>query len=473
MVRRPVVVGIAYLGGMFAWLLSVPLFGPVWFRLGAAAGMDTLVPVYLFLTGHALGLLAFGLAADAWPSFRDAGLRWSGLVALILSLIVGFAPVIATVVFPLLGAVAAWGIVAWTPVFGRLVPVGRRALLFALVPVFANGVKSLLSLGWPTISPAALMVLAVTPLLLTIFTGRRLVRELEREPASEAMRSGGFIPGEALRPLWLLAPFLFVVYLAAGVSYSAVTPALLRVTHSRVEFNLIAYSALMPLLGLLSDRTSLRNVALLGPLLLGAAFLVWAVSPTEAGAIWVQVLMGSGYAVMDLLTWIALLEIAPRNGFATVFGIGLNANVLPILIGAGLQARLPVLERLPTQDLAAGMAFLMVVAMAFFQGTSLLSRASLAGDAHNGVTEQGDTPTHDADWTALVCARLQSIADTPLSQRELEVALLVVQGRSVQQVAQELVVSQNTVKTHLAKVYRKTNSHGRTGLTARVLVENR
>ncbi len=462
---------VAFLGGIFAWLVSVPLFGPTWLGLAAAAHVQPTAPIYLFLGGHALGLAGAGLISDIWAAFRRAALVWSAPAGLLLTLLTAIAPQTASVSFPLLGLLSAWGIVAWAPAFQAVVPLRRRAIAFAGVPVAANAFKFLWSLGLGRVAPEWLVLLAALPLLASAFYGRKLAAMEGQDPPPAATRALPFLD---LRPLWLLAPFLFVVYLAAGVTYTAVTPSLLGALHSQVDPSLLSYVVFIPLFALVGDRTTLRNVAVAGPLLLGASFLVWAASPDFDGAMAVQVLMGAGYAAMDLLTWVALLEIAPPHGTATVFGIGLNMNVLPILIGAGLQAQVPLLAHLPTSTLAGGMLFLMLLAVVFFRDTALLVRGKAAGRAAAPIDHEepisilgAERPPSDTSADHLA-ARLAELALTPLSPREREVACLVIQGRSLGEVARELIVSENTVKTHLASVYRKTKTRGRADLAARV-----
>lgn len=459
---------VAFLGGIFAWLVSVPLFGPAWFTLAAAAHVQAIDPIYLFLAAHAIGLAGAGLTTDVWPAFRRAGALFAAAGCLLVTLITVAWPALADVTFPLLGLLAAWGIVAWAPAFRLLVPLGRRALSFVGVPIAANAVKYALTLGIGHIAPAWLMVLASLPLLASLLFGRQVATALQEEVSHAPWPDAP--PRVDLRPLWLLAPFLFVVYLSAGVSYSALTPSLLAALHTPVDPSLLAYVLVIPLLALAGDRKGMRNVAVAGPLLLGGAFLVWAAWPTPGGAISTQALMGAGYAAMDLLTWVALLEIAPPRGTATVFGVGLNMNVLPILIGAGLQAQIPWLEHLPPTTLAGGMLFLMLVAVAFFRDTSLLVRKG-AARAGTGTDAGADAQTA-AQRSLLptsVPERLAAICDGSLSPRELEVARLVIEGRTVGEVARELVVSENTVKSHLASVYRKTGTRGRADLSAKVL----
>ena len=55
----------------------------------------------------------------------------------------------------------------------------------------------------------------------------------------------------------------------------------------------------------------------------------------------------------------------------------------------------------------------------------------------------------------------------PLTERELEVLYLVAAGLTNQEIANELVVSLGTIKTHINHIYRKLDAHSRTQAVAR------
>lgn len=61
------------------------------------------------------------------------------------------------------------------------------------------------------------------------------------------------------------------------------------------------------------------------------------------------------------------------------------------------------------------------------------------------------------------------VSELPLTPREAEVACLAALGRSNHEIARELGLSPNTVKTHLAAIYRKTELRGRDRLAAFLL----
>ncbi|MBP2017187.1 DNA-binding CsgD family transcriptional regulator [Symbiobacterium terraclitae] len=70
-----------------------------------------------------------------------------------------------------------------------------------------------------------------------------------------------------------------------------------------------------------------------------------------------------------------------------------------------------------------------------------------------------------------VAYALEKIWGPHLSQRELEVGRLVVAGYSTQKIAETLFISENTVKTHLRNLFRKTKTRSRIELY-RKLVES-
>ncbi|MEO5907239.1 MAG: helix-turn-helix transcriptional regulator [Saprospiraceae bacterium] len=56
----------------------------------------------------------------------------------------------------------------------------------------------------------------------------------------------------------------------------------------------------------------------------------------------------------------------------------------------------------------------------------------------------------------------------PLSVRELEVMKLIFDGKTNQQISDELFLSINTIKTHLSRLFGKLNAGSRTEAIARV-----
>jgi LuxR family transcriptional regulator, maltose regulon positive regulatory protein len=81
---------------------------------------------------------------------------------------------------------------------------------------------------------------------------------------------------------------------------------------------------------------------------------------------------------------------------------------------------------------------------------------------HPDVADRWPAPPHDAPRAAEVPASgpLRDLAD-PLTQRELTILRLLSTSMSTMEIADELCLSANTVKTHLAAIYRKLPASGR------------
>lgn len=88
------------------------------------------------------------------------------------------------------------------------------------------------------------------------------------------------------------------------------------------------------------------------------------------------------------------------------------------------------------------------------------------------VTDRDDRPRAVAlfveDVFALLARRLDEGAEEPLSEREREIALAVVEGGEVATVAATFHLSEHTVRNHLKAAYRKLGVHSRVQLALRL-----
>ena len=86
------------------------------------------------------------------------------------------------------------------------------------------------------------------------------------------------------------------------------------------------------------------------------------------------------------------------------------------------------------------------------------------GDGAASVSEETIVRPRYEDKTALRCDLIGR--KYALSQREIEVILLFARGKTISSIAGELFISDNTVKTHMRRLYAKLGIHKKQELFA-------
>lgn len=86
------------------------------------------------------------------------------------------------------------------------------------------------------------------------------------------------------------------------------------------------------------------------------------------------------------------------------------------------------------------------------------------GDGAASVSEETIVRPRYEDKTALRCDLIG--CKYALSQREIEVMLLFARGNTISSIAGELFISDNTVKTHMRRLYAKLGIHKKQELFA-------
>lgn len=169
-------------------------------------------------------------------------------------------------------------------------------------------------------------------------------------------------------------------------------------------------------------------------------------------------IMKCGFLVYTSLLWIHLQRLtskAPDKCFF-FFGIALGLYHLALMAGRFFAYALNAYTVLSDQTIAVAALF----------AIWLLSMAALVMlFAHRRRREPSAVPTLATSFDA---AFARFADEQGLSERERLVTREFARGRTVAHIADELVVSQETVKTHLKRAYAKTGCHSRQDLIDRI-----
>ena len=166
------------------------------------------------------------------------------------------------------------------------------------------------------------------------------------------------------------------------------------------------------------------------------------------------VLREAGFALFLGAAWIAVSDAARESDVSTGFGAG----VLLAGFGACGLAGLGITYVLgPIVSYMGAILFTFYIVIIAIVNEPIVDGAAAKAPA--------DAPKDDLE--AVIARRCEALSDAwALTPREREVMALLTRGHSYPYIAKELVVSENTVRTHVRNVYRKAKIGSREELIA-------
>lgn len=434
-------VSLPFLGLAFAhcWMWGIQ-------RVAASTGGNH--QPYLFLGMNAACLAFAGLAA---LRKRSASVSWPALACFVVAglagtwclLGAGAARMPAVAPWVLCGVSVGGLYLAWAHFYIRL-DIRQTALVLPLTIILGSACKPLFTL----LRPGLAATLAYCALPLVSLTCWRLAesmappRRVEPVPFAAGGRAvlcryavGIAVFGAAVGLARTLSAGYYALTFSSGVLSHLVEIAVCAwfVAHVYGLRDELSFSDLWMLV-LVVIATGLLVVELLG-----------GVAADVANAFF-----SAAQMIMYLFLLLAICDVAQREGIASdvAFGLGYPIYSVPMMLAALARPSLTWDDK--------GLSLLVVYALLICVAVPLRRRAT--GDA---ALFAGLSATLPAGADAL-SGQLASMADAyGLTERERDVARLYAQGRSRSYIASELCISENTVRDHVAHIYKKMGIHNK------------
>lgn len=466
MKREQVLVALAY--GFFLACTSVTLWGGYLRFLTAQESPDALMFEYFVRTATLpLSLAVSGLVAFRHPKAR---LWRSPVLALVLFLAGALLVVLQNGgVIPsgwslvVVGACFGWGSGL---MFGALqeVVAAQKVFTAGIVVFAAAGISALLFFAVEVLPAnaapwASLFAFAPIAVLLTCIAWKcapkvhpmfDTVPEQRRDRCREAA-------SELWRPLLCVAFSAFIVGIVR-VGSLAVGGSIGQTNESNMIGLLAASVALLATWKLLYERVTLmRLYQILFPLTATAFLLLPLLEGTFHQV--VRSLVFLVFSVTSSLMVVSCARTARNQSLAPVLVYGLFAGIVYACSLAGSVVGLYV-----GAGRGVGLAELSVVALVAVYALSVAMVAPHGRKARRGKAASGEELSLSSvdvagDTVSAGCA--VAVERYGLSRREAEVLDLLARGRDVPYVAEELVISKNTVRTHTKSIFAKTGVHSR------------
>ena len=439
----------------FSWLLAFPFEGRILYALADCHHISAHSFVFGTMAAHFAGLLACGFfvrnmrtakklmlfsiafcIAASFVFFRPPSFLWTAAL-IIAAFLVGC-------------CVAAWGFY-----FKGCTPKDERIKTMADGLIFSNLLMIVLNMAAIHISPHVGLGFSMLMLAAAFLFALRLPSDTESSvpPVSHEHKEKTV---SIVKPLAFLCLFIVVITINSGLMYQVQGPAFAHLEWLTSWYWAVPYIAALFVMRNLPRKTNRAYILYVAIAMIGLSFIAFlALGRSWTDYLVVNTLMLGACGVYDLFWWSILGEMLELDkNPAKIMGAGLSANVLGVLLGgligngiASGQSHNPTL-------LALGVVCVILILL-----PPLHTRLTTLLKNHAYLTTITEMPTQEQ--TQLICEF--SITEK-LTEREGEIAALLIKGKTYRMIAGELHVSENTVKTHVKNIYSKAGVQSRTEL---------
>ena len=449
----------------FSWLLAVPFEGQVLYAVMDYHGVSPQSFVFGAMAAHIAGLL---MCAVFIRNTRTAK-------RLVLISIAVCAAATGVLFFPLshlwtaallaasflVGAcVAAWGFY-----FKEYTPKDERIKTMADCLIFANLLMILLNMSAIYLSPQTGLGFSVAVLAAAFLFALRLPQtETPREPVKRSAAKPDAISKNKIYALTFLCLFIVIVTINSGLMYQVVNPAFAHLKLLTSWYWAVPYVAALFIMRSLPKQMNRSYILYVAIAMIGFSFILF----LFMGRLWsdyliINTLLLGACGVYDLFWWSILGEMLEYdNNRAKIFGIGLAANVLGVLLGGLIGNAISTEQNHTLLAFGVVLATLVMLPLLNSRLTKLINRHVFLSALPKTLDDE------------------QTIRDQPhvineldlierLTEREHEVMLLLVSGKTNKEIADELYIAERTVKYHAGNIYGKTGTENRVGLANLVL----
>ncbi|MPM17224.1 hypothetical protein SDC9_63612 [bioreactor metagenome] len=438
----------------FSWLLAFPFEGRILYALADNYNISTGSFVFGTMAAHFAGLLACGFFVRNMRTAKK--LMLFSIVFCIAASAVFFRPpsFLWTVALLLAAFLVGCCVAAWGFYLKGCTPKNERIKTMADGLIFSNLLMIALNMAAIHISPHVGLGFSILMLVAAFLFALRLPKEeAPEEPPSSGQREIYVSKGS---PLAFLCLFIVVITINSGLMYQVQGPAFAHLEWLTSWYWAVPYIAALFIMRNLPRKTNRAYILYVAVAMIGLSFIAFlALGRSWTDYLVVNTLMLGACGVYDLFWWSILGEMLELDkNPAKIMGVGLSANVLGVLLGgligngvASGQSHNPTL-------LALGVVCVTLVLL-----PPLHTRLTTLLKNHAYLTTITEMPAQEQ--TRLICEF--SITEK-LTEREGEIASLLIKGKTYRMIAGELHVSENTVKTHVKNIYSKAGVQSRTEL---------
>lgn len=436
--------------GLFiGWTMSLPYEGPVLYALADVWHFD----------GSAFSTIAVGLVSAGM--FCSALLIKNPLQAKKFMVYSTYAALLGTASFMIL-PVTFWlpslCILAFTggvfaPAWGSFYFTGinpiDRGRVVSDVLIIGNFILTASAVLSTFISAVSGLLFCNLILLFTIWAVHQLDPMFTVHAAPDTISRND--PPKTFRiPFSLFLGFIFLISLTSGIMFQVVYPYFSAYPMLSSIYTNLPYMVALYLMRSMPQTRNKNFTLYLGMSILGLSYVLLAFMDMSVMKFFlVMTPMLAACGIFDYFWWRTIGDLCPYGSTpAKVVGLSLFVNVFGVFCGGLLSNLVIDTFALESTDIAYFSLGFVFIIMAFFPLLNS-SLGRLLTD-HIFFLHYHALPTEAK--TTLMDHRIDA---KTLTEREQEIVELVLRGHTFKAIAETLIISENTVKTHAKNIYKK------------------
>lgn len=440
----------------FSWLLAFPFEGRILYALADYHHISAHPFVFGTMAAHFMGLLLCGFFIKTMKAAR--GLMLGSIVFCIAASGIFFLPpsflwtgALMSASFLVGGCVAAWGFY-----FKSGTPKNERIKTMADALICSNILMILLNVVATHISPHMGLGLSMLMLGAAFLFALRLPEKEEVESLPTCRHQE--VSASINMPLAFLCLFIVVITINSGLMYQVQGPAFAHLDWLTSWYWAIPYIVALFIMRNLPRKINRAYILYVAIAMIGFSFIAFMVLDRSAiSYLLVNTLMLGACGVYDLFWWSILGEMLElHKNPSKVLGIGLSANVLGVLMGGLIGNEIASVNGQSTNPTPLALG---VVCVTFVMLPPLHKHLTVLLKNHAYLTVISEMSSQEQ-----ICLIRDFTIAERLTERESEIASLLITGKTYRMIAGELHVSENTVKTHVKNIYSKAGVQSRTEL---------
>lgn len=447
---------------LFGYLLSFVFEGQVLYHVMRFFHVEAIPFVFTAIIAHLAGLLSSGIFFT--PHIGAKKTMMTGIIAAAAATVPFFfalPPLIWSVSLVISAYTCGIAVAAWGYYLKTCTPRNQRYKTTADVLIYSN-IIMMIANGLATyIHPMVGLWMCLFVILSAAYYTKLLPDDVTTATLPEQNTQPVRIP--MAKSIFVLVVFVIALTVNSGLMYQVFIPAYKGIDWLTGWYWAVPYILALYMMRALLQKSNRAYFLYIGMVMIMFAFIAFMFTAHNAWSyLLVNTLMLGACGIFDLFWWSIIGELLEfSKNIVRTAGICISSNVLGVLLGGLLGYAISAGSVPPSHVTVLALAIVCITtAILPLLNTSLLQllKSNVYLNAFASLPEEAKKR---------IVSSIPMLS--PLSPREKDVLNLLLEAKTNKEIAQELSISEYTVKTHVKNIYAKYDVTSRAELITSVL----